>query len=143
MDMDDGLEPVVPVVRKRKAPKDYLREKDKLVRHSREGKEPRVVCRHRNTHFCQAGKLTDQDVTFNFDTMYRCQTKVDQDKVILRLATVGSVTRKRVDDDDRLKTRDIRVTYHLLCHAPPHVKIPVCKATFRSVLGKIIFHSFI
>lgn len=71
--------------------------------------------------------------------MYKNATKVDQDKILLRLSTINKCSRERVSADVKKKAREVTVKYCLLSCAPPHHKIPVCKATFLSVLGKFIF----
>ncbi|XP_048020943.1 uncharacterized protein LOC125266040 [Megalobrama amblycephala] len=144
MDFDDGLEPVIPaaVGRKRKASiENHQRGETKRARHSGEGKHPKINCGHRatasrpNVGMCHADKLSDEDVAFNFTKMYKNATKVDQDKILLRLSTISKCSRVRVSADVKKKAREVTVKYCLLSCAPPHHKIPVCKATFLSVLG--------
>lgn len=151
MVFDDGLAPVFPVAVGRKRPSSSLssspsskasrqRWKAKRARLSGEGLTPRVSCTHHSDNYsnCHADKLSEEDVAFNFATMHHAsQTKVEQDKLILRLATVSSVRRIRVARDARKRPRDVSAKYSLLSHAPPHHRILVCKTTFIRVLGKI------
>ncbi|KAM4538846.1 zinc finger MYM-type protein 4-like isoform 2-T2 [Odontesthes bonariensis] len=60
--------------------------------------------------------------------------KVEQDGALLHLMSVSEVKRQRQNDENRQKERNVTVKYSLLCDEHPN-KVPVCKATFLSVLG--------
>lgn len=140
-DFDGVEEPVrvAPVGKKRKPSKDgHEQEKVKKMRHSGGGKMPAVICRHKSSRsVCQAERLTERDLEINFDSLYNNKTKVDQDQQLLHLITVKQVQRRRkkVDEVDRQRERDVTNEYHLLSEHHP-TKIPVCKATFCGVLGE-------
>ncbi|ROJ25266.1 hypothetical protein DPX16_20079 [Anabarilius grahami] len=63
-------------------------------------------------------------------------TKTEQDQAISQLITVQKVQRRRpkFDNSDMQKNREVTNECHLLTEDHP-AKIPVCKATFCSVLG--------
>ncbi|KAL2098322.1 hypothetical protein ACEWY4_007529 [Coilia grayii] len=137
----DGIEEpvrVAPVGKKRKPSKDcHEREKVKRRRHSGGGKMPAVICSHKkNLSVCQAERLTERDLEIHFESFYNNNTKVKQDQALLHLITVRKVQRRRkkVEEVDRQKKREVTNEYHLLSEHHP-TKIPVCKATFCGVLG--------
>ena len=145
MNQFDGMdEPViVSVVGKKRKPSksNHEREKNKKMRHSGGGKMPAVKCSHKKaTNFCHADTLTPGDLMKNFQSFYSASTKVEQDQIILQLITVKRVQRRRqkVDTIDSQKDREVTNEYHLLTEDHP-TKIPVCKATFCSVLGEFNF----
>lgn len=148
MNTFDGInEPVVvsAVGKKRKPSKNnHLRENVKKMRHSGGGKMPAVTCTHKKSlkNFCHADTLTPDDLRRNFESFYGHSTKIEQDQAILQLITVKKVQRRRpkVDNTDMQKERDVTNEYHLLTEDHP-TKIPVCKATFCSVLGELFYLS--
>lgn len=132
------------VVKKRTSSKNnYLPEDVKKMRHLGGGKMPAVACSHKRSsnYFCHADTLTPGDLQRNFESFYAHTTKTEQDQAILQLVTVKKVQRRRpkVDNTDRQKERDITNEYHLLAEDDP-AKIPVCKPTFCSVLGELLFY---
>ena len=105
---------------------------------------PAVTCSHKKaTNFCHADTLTPGDLWKNFQSFYSASTKVEQDQVILQLITVKKVQRRRpkVDNSDIQKDREVTNEYNLLTEDHP-TKIPVCKATFCSVLGEFHFYFY-
>ncbi len=145
----DGIdEPVVvsAVGKKRKPSKsNHLREEIKKMKHSGGGKMPAVACSHTTaSNFCHADTLTSGDLLRNFQLFYSKSTKTEQDQAILQLIAVKKVQRRRpkFDNRDMQKNREVTNEYHLLTEDHP-TKIPVCKATFCSVLGEFIFYLLI
>ena len=143
----DGLdEPVLvaPIGKKRKPSKsNHNREIVKKMRHSGGGKVSVVVCTHtaaQNHGFCHANKLSPDDIAMNFAKFYQGGNKVQQDEQLLLLMSVGKTQRrqKKVDDENSRKDRNVSVKYSLLTHDHPN-KLPVCKATFLSILGECFY----
>lgn len=119
-----------------------LREDIKKMRHSGGGKMPAVGCSHTPaSNFCHADTLTPGDLLKNFQLFYSKSTKPEQDQAILQMITVKKVKRRRVkiDNSDMQKNREVTSEYHLLTE-DHSTKVPVCKATFCSVLGEFIFY---
>ena len=142
----DGLdEPVLvaPIGKKRKPSKsNHNREIVKKMRHSGGGKVSVVVCTHtaaQNHGFCHA-KLSPDDIAMNLTKFYQGGNKVQQDEQLLLLMSVGKTQRRRkkVDDENSRKDRNVSVKYSLLTHDHPN-KLPVCKATFLSILGECFY----
>ena len=102
---------------------------------------PAVTCSHtKSSHFCHADTLTAGDLLRNFQTFYSNSMKTEQDQAILQLINVKKVQRRRpkLDNTEMQKERDVTNEYHLLTEDHP-TNIPVCKATFCSVLGEFNF----
>ncbi len=96
-------------------------------------------CQHKAgaTGFCQAEKLSPDDLMMNFNKFYERPNKVDQDRAILQFLDITRVKRQRLKvlDVNKRKDRIISVKYSLLCSSHPE-KVPVCKATFIKVFGE-------
>ncbi|KAJ8287112.1 hypothetical protein GJAV_G00047790 [Gymnothorax javanicus] len=135
----DGLfEAILPLetLRKRKMSiPSNEREVKKIERHDGSGKEPRLACTHTGEKgFCRASMLSQSDLLYNFSLFYKTAEKKRQDESILRHVKISQPKRPRVKADAKKKARNLSVEYYLMrCNSEE--KIPVCKATFLSVLG--------
>jgi len=67
---------------------------------------------------------------------YEVPDKVVHDHILLHLMTITKPKRlgKRLENVDRRKDRKVTVKFSLLTESHPDI-VPVCKATFTSVLG--------
>lgn len=110
--------------------------KKKKLLHSSEGKLSRINCAHQSARsFCKASTLTPDDVNYNFQKLYNCSSKVEQDAAILKLMDINQAKRARVTEAARQKPKALSVKYYML-RSQINVKVEVCKATFISVLSK-------
>ncbi len=141
----DGLdEPVrhIPGGKRRLDKEYHKKQQKKKVRHSGGALIPTVGCQHKAgaTGFCQAEKLSPDNLMMNFNKFYERPNKVDQDRAILHLLDITRVKRQRLKvlDANKRKDRNISVKYSLLCSSHPE-KVPVCKATFIKVFGEYNF----
>ncbi|XP_056098814.1 uncharacterized protein LOC130077555 [Rhinichthys klamathensis goyatoka] len=135
----DGSEEAVkpaPGGRRRRLNEDnHERQQTKKMRYSGGGRIPTIGCKHTSAKcFCQADRLTPDDLVMNFQKFHDKPNKVDQDAALLHLMSVSEVKRQRQNDENRQKGRNVTVKYSLLWDEHPN-KLPVCKATFLSVLG--------
>lgn len=79
--------------------------------------------------------LHPEDLLQNFNLFYKTTNKEKQDESILRLMNISQPKRPRVDPSAARKDRTLSVTYFLLGKGSMD-KVPVCKASFISVLGE-------
>ncbi|KAK5867599.1 hypothetical protein PBY51_012071 [Eleginops maclovinus] len=113
----------------------HERQRTKKMRYSGGGRIPTIGCTHTSAKcFCQADRLTPDDLVMNFEKFHDKPNKVEQDGALLHLMSVSEAKRHRQNDENRQKERNVTVKYSLLCDEHPN-KVPVCKATFLSVLG--------
>ena len=118
--------------KKRVNVEEHARTKRKRRLHSGEGKTPTISCTHPIHSYCKARTLTGDEITYNFNKLYDCSTKVDQDKCLLSLVRVEKSKKKRVDEGARVKKKTFNVDYYLL--TKENIKVTVCKSSFTSVL---------
>ncbi|KAG5263245.1 hypothetical protein AALO_G00284190 [Alosa alosa] len=135
----DGSEEAVkptPGGRQRRLNEDnHERQQTKKIHYSGGGRIPTIGCKHTSAKcFCQADRLTPDDLVMNFQKFHDKPNKVEQDAALLYLMSVSEVKRQRQNDENRQKGRNVTVKYSLLWDEHPN-KLPVCKATFLSVLG--------
>ena len=142
VDNFDGLdEPVrqTPRGRKRRLNiENHKKQQQKKARYSGGALIPAVGCKHSAaTVFCQAEKLSSDDLMLNFSKFYENPNKVEQDRALLHLMSITPVKRQRpkVQNEEKRKDRNLSVRYSLLCNSHPE-KVPVCKSTFIEVLGE-------
>lgn len=119
-------------------PANHSRNIQKKRLHSGAGRMPAINCNHDLESYCKAKKLTPEDLNHNFERLYDSRTKVQQDQDILSLLDIANSKRRRVNEDARSCDRSLAITYYLLS-ACDNSKIPVCKASFLSVLGECDF----
>lgn len=140
--LDESVKPTAGGRKRRMNKENHKKQLKKKARHSGGALIPTVGCQHKAaaTGFCQADKLSPDDLMMNFNKFYERPNKVEQDKTILHLMDITQVKRQRlkVQDVNKRKDRNVSVKYSLLCSSHPN-KVPVCKATFLKVFGKYNF----
>ena len=137
---EEAVKPATGGRRRRLNRDNHQCQRAKKMRYSGGGLIPILGCTHISAKcFCQADKLSTDDLVMNFQKFHDKPNKVEQDGALLHLMTISEVTRRRPKNDENRKERNVTVKYSLLCDEHPNT-VPVCKATFMSVLGEYSFH---
>ncbi|XP_053366721.1 uncharacterized protein LOC128540767 [Clarias gariepinus] len=130
----EHIEPLVSARKRKRSVPTKEREVMKQKRHDGSGKEPIIACNHVGEKFCRASSLSKDDLLQNFSLFYETANKEKQDEGILRLVNLSLPKRIRVSPNAAKRPRNLSITYFLLRKGSME-RVPVCKATFISVLG--------
>ena len=123
--------------KKKRKPDTYARNVAKKARHS--GGIPSIACCHNTAKVCLAATLSPEEIAGIHRVLYATSDKVKQDAILLSYMDITTVKRRRlkVDDSGKQKNRDLTVKYSVLRdkgEKEDKEKIPVCKASFMSLL---------
>lgn len=146
-DFDSLTEPVTSTSpsssRKKKVDvTNHHRYKKKKLLNSAEGKIARRNCQHQSVNsFCKVSVLSGDDINYNFQKLYNCESKVDQDAVILKLLEISTAKRPRVSVEARRKAKANTIKYFLL-NSTTRDRVEVCKASFISILCKYCYTQY-
>ena len=101
----------------------------KTARHSGLGDNPKIGCKHKNNHWCNAEKLTTQDV-ISIHRQFKDGNKQRQDSFITKSTTTSNSKRNRGTKDRR--NRQYSIQYSLKTELGETLRL--CANTFCSVL---------